>query len=318
MAGAILLLAIIAEATERVVLEAILVRVNDRIVTLSDFRIRLLQELTQRAEPPRGADLERFAHGLFETVVDELILLERAQEKRLTVDDAMVDRSIEALREENGLQDDAAFEEALTGAGLTVDDLRRRYRQSIALSRVVQSEVQPAEITQEEVRQRYEKEKERFKVPRKVRLEQLFFPVAEDGSDQAAVRDRAEGLLERVGRGADLIAEATLAGVEVQELGAIPAHDLRPELTDLLSGLSDGQLTDPLYAAGGYQVIRLLERIPEGYEPFEDVSEQLRRELSSEAYREQSEGLVKQLRASYLVEVNRDLLDRALTGLIDG
>jgi len=318
LAAVILLLAVVAKAAEREVLEAILIRVNDRIVTLSDFRLRLLQELSQRPDQLQGEELKRYSEGLLENLVDELILLERAQEKQLTVDDAMVDSSIQALREENSLQDDQAFKEALASSGLTEEDLRKRYHQSMLLSRVVQSEVQPAEITAEEVRQLYEKDKERFRVPRKVRLEQLFFPVADDGSDRDAVRSRINGLLERVHSGADLIAEATLAGSEVQELGAIPEHDLRPELADVLVGLDDGGMTEPLLTAGGFQVIRLLERIPAGYQPFDEVSEQLRRQLSSDQFREQSEGLVKRLRSNYLVEVHRDLLDRVMNGLVDG
>ena len=305
----------IAWGGERQVVEAILVRVNDRIVTISDFRERLEVELSQLPSRPEGEELDRFAHQFFQTQVDELILLERAREKKLTVDDEMVDKAIAELREQNQLQDDAAFKAALAGAGLTEQALRDRYRHNMLLQRAVQSEIKQTEITEEELRQRYEANKEQYRVPAKVELEQVFLPVADDGSDRRQVMQTAQGLVERVRGGADLRAEATLAGAEIQELGAIPETDLRVELQQILAPLPDNGLSDPLETAGGVQVVRLVRRIPAGYQPFEEVEESIRRQLSQGAYQDQTRGMVERLKGEYLVEIHEDRLDRIIAEL---
>ncbi len=300
---------------DRQVVEAILVRVNDRIVTTSDFRERLEVELSQLPARPEGEELDRFAHQYFQTQVDELILLERAREKKLTVDDDMVDKAIAELREQNQLQDDAAFKAALAGAGLTEQALRDRYRHNMLLQRAVQSEIKQTEITEEELRQRYEANKEQYRVPAKVELEQVFLPVADDGFDRRQVMQTAQGLVERVRGGADLRAEATLAGAEIQELGAIPETDLRVELQQILAPLPDNGLSDPLETAGGVQVVRLVRRIPAGYQPFEEVEESIRRQLSQGAYQDQTRGMVERLKGEYLVEIHEDRLDRLIAEL---
>lgn len=305
----------VAWGGDRQVVEAILVRVNDRIVTTSDFRERLEVELSQLPSRPEGEELDRFAHQYFQTQVDELILLERAREKKLTVDDDMVDKAIAELREQNQLQDDAAFKAALAGAGLTEQALRDRYRHNMLLQRAVQSEIKPTEITEEELRQRYEANKEQYRVPAKVELEQVFLPVADDGSDRGQVLRTAQGLVERVRGGADLRAEATLAGAEIQELGSIPETDLRMELQQILAPLADNGLSDPLETAGGIQVVRLVRRIPAGYQPFEEVEESIRRQLSQGAYQDQTKGMVERLKGEYLVEVHEDRLDRIIVEL---
>ncbi len=299
-------------AGERVVLEATLVRVNDRIMTVSDFRERLQVELSQTPAPPSGEALRGFARRVFDAAVDEMVLLERAQEKRLTVDDEMVDRAIEGLREENDLQDDAAFEQALRGAGLTVEQLRERYRHSMLIQRAAQSEVTPTEITEEELRQAYEADKERYRIPPRVELEQLFFPVAADGSDRDRVEQRAKGLIERVGAGNDLQAEATLAGIALQELGAIPEDDLRPDLRELVDRLQPGQLTPPMDTGGGIQVVRLVRRIPAGYQPFDEVKESIRRQKSAASYERQTRGVVERLKGEYLVKIDEDRWNQLL------
>jgi foldase protein PrsA len=240
-------------------------------------------------------------------------LLERAQEKRLDIADERVDEAIESLREENNLKEDQAWDQALANAGLTEDTLRERYERSMLLQQTVQGEVRPVEITQEELRQQYELDKESYRVPAKVDLEQVF--LADNGSDAAEVLRRARGIVDRVRNGADLKAEATLAGAELQELGAIPVDDCRPELKQALEPLKDGGLTDPLVITGGIQIVRLVKRIPAGYQSFEEVVEGIRRQRSAETYEDQTKGLVEKLKNQYLVEVHQEYLDVVFANL---
>jgi len=307
-----------AAAGERVVLEGILVRVNDRVISVSDFEDRLRQEMSQLTVPPEGDEVRQFAQRLFSAMTDELILLERAKERRLDVDDHDLDIAIDQLRKENNLLEDEAFRQALESAGLSEESLRERYRQSMILQRVVQDEISFTEVTTEELRRTYEESKESFKVPEKMTLEQLFFEVDEDGSDREQVLNVVRGLVSRVRSGSDLAAEATLAGVELQELGAIPVMDLRAELRAAVEPLPEGGLTDPIATGGGYQVVRVAKRAPAGYQPFEEVKDFLRRRTASERRDEQSLALVERYREEYLVETHPELMALLASGDGDG
>lgn len=316
--SAVLLAATVAGAGQRSVIEGIMARVNDRIITISDFRARLRQELSQVPSVVTEEDRQKFARELFDTMVEELVLLERADEKKLTVEKKSVDKAVEALRERNKLKDDAAFAQALAGAGLTEAALRERYRQSMLLQRVVQSEISPTEITSQEVHDLYDAEKEQFKTPPKVKLGQLFFPVGDDAGEREAVLRRVRGLVSRVREGADLSAEATLAGVQYQDLGEVPVGDLREEVGQAIASLADREITDPIVTAGGFQIIRLEGRIAAGYVPFTEVEEQLRRRLSQEAYQGQSKGLVDRLKKEFSVMVDQELVAQVLAEPVRG
>ena len=295
-----------AWTAERVVLQGVLVRVNDRIVTIDEFAERVRQELTQMPATPSEEELHEFTEGLLMETVNELVLLERASEKQVVVSDDMVDEAMANLRKENNLEDDEAWEKALESSNLTLEVLRERYRRSILLQRAVQGEVRPAEITEEELKREYDRDKEKFKVPAKVELEQVF--IADGDSTPTETAKRAQGLVDRVRGGADLKAEATLAGAELQQLGAIPVDDCRPDLLRALEGLDDGGITDPMPVPGGVQIIRLVQRIPAGYESFNEVAPMLRRQRSAEAYQNQTKGLVDKLKEEYLVEVHEEYL----------
>ncbi len=300
-------------AAERSVVEGVMIRVNDRVVTISEFADRVQQELSQIPEEMIDGRQGEFAMRMLDEMVSELVLMERAEEKRLTVEEEMVDKAVDNIREENNLQDDAAWEQALASSGLTIEVLRDRYRRTMLMQRAVQGEVRPVDITGEELRLDYEEHKERYRIPAKVELEQIFLD--EESLGQGEAMRIATGLVERVRSGADLKAEATLAGSELQDLGAIPVEDCRPDLREALEGLDEGAVTDPLPVSGGVQVVRLVARIDAGYEAFEDVVEQLRRERSAASYEEQTRGLVEKLRREYLVEVHEDHLDLVMQRL---
>ncbi len=309
----LLMMAAAIPGADRIVVEGILVRVNDRIITISEFTERVRQELTQMPVQPTNDELREFSEMLLNEIISEMVLMERAVEKRIMVNDEMVNNAIENLRKENKLEDDKDWEQALESSGLTVEALRERYRRTIMLQRAVQGEVRPVEITEGELRQQYELDKERYRVPAKVVLQQVFLAAEESSADE--LLRRARGIVERVGSGADLKAEATLAGSELQDLGAIPVADCRPDLRQALEPISDGDVAEPLSVPGGVQIIRLVERIPAGYQPFEEVVDEIRRARSAETYEEQTRGLVEKLRQQYLVEVNEQYLDVVFANL---
>jgi hypothetical protein len=88
--------------------------------------------------------------------------------------------------------------------------------------------------------------------------------------------------------------------------------DLRGDLRQALEGVSDGGFTQPLVMAGGIQLIHLIERVPEGYLPFEEVETSIKRRMSSDSYREQTQGFIERLKDEYLVEIDQKQLDHIL------
>ena len=63
------------------------------------------------------------------------------------------------------------------------------------------------------------------------------------------------------------------------------------------------------------QVVDLVERIPAGYQPFDEVVDQLRRQRAAEDYESQTKGLVERLKEEYIVVVHPERIPAILAGL---
>lgn len=300
---ALLLLAAPVAAEKRLV-EAIVVRVNERILTVADLKQRAVERAAETGKPLTAEEIPAF----LQEAVDELCLLERASELKIEVDRADVEAAVAQLKEQNRIADDKAFDELLATLGMSRKQLEERLKATITINRTLQKEVGQLPITEEEIRARYEREKERFVIPEKVHLEHVLFTLKADGSNAEAQWERARRLVAAVRAGADFaqaVTEETRKGdASGGDLGEIAVPDLREEVALAVANLKPGEVSDPFAIPAGVHVIRVKARIPKSYKPFSQVVEQLRLEEMDRRYRQRLRSVVDNLKTRYVVEVH--------------
>jgi len=302
------LVATAALAAPGQLVEGIVVRVNDRILTTADMRQRAAERAAETGIPvPPTAYPE-----LVQEAADELCILERAAELKLEVSNEEVNAAIKQLRDRNNVPDDATFEKMLTGMGLTLDDLKARVRNNILIQRLLQREVGDLPITEEELRQRYEREKSSFMIGERVHLEHIVLPVLADRSDLDAQLAAARRLVAAARASGDFL---TLAKQEVAagrgsggDLGTLLLTDLRPEVRDAVATMKPGEISEPFTSSAGVHAVRLVERIPPTVRPFSEVEKDLRERETETRYRQHLDSVVAELKKRYIVETHPELL----------
>jgi len=302
------LAAALAVAADRQLVEGIVVRVNDTILTVADMRKRVAERAAETGAP---VPVEGYAR-LVEEAVDDLCLLERAAELKVEVSEEEIADQLKGLREQNRIESDEQFEQTLRSMGLTVDQLRARLREQMLVNRVMQREIGNIPITEEELRQRYAREQARFRVPEQVHLEHLVFAVGTERGDADRTLARARQLVAAVRSGrefAAILKEETGSGAATGgDLGTVAVPDLRPEVRDAVATLKAGEVADPFRTPAGVHVVRLVERTPEGVKPFDAVINEIRQQEMAERYRAKMRSVVDDLKKRYVVEMHPELL----------
>lgn len=293
---------------EKELVEGIVVRVNERILTTRDFARRVREK---SAETGRLPDVAEYSQ-ILEEAVDDMCFLERAGELKVEVDDEEVDASIKQLREQNQVTDEAAFEQTLTSMGLTLSGLKARMRDTLTINRMLSREIGPLSVTEAELQQRYERDKDSYRIPEGVRLEHCIFNVGPDeGAEQQAL-DEATRLVAAVRSGQEfskLVSEQVAAGTaRGGDLGVVRMPDLRQELASAVATMKPGDISDPIKTASGVHVFRLTERIAASYKPFAEVVDELRRREIDDRYRSRMSGVVEGLKKRYVVETHPELV----------
>ena len=135
-------------------------------------------------------------------------------------------------------------------------------------------------------RTEYKAKPERFRQPDQVQARHILLEVAPDGSNDAAVKARADQLLAELRAGGDFAALARAQSADKGsaarggDLGRFAPGKMVPEFDDAVFALrKPGELAGPVKTKFGYHLIELRERTPGEMRPFEQVLPELREEL---------------------------------------
>jgi parvulin-like peptidyl-prolyl isomerase len=293
-------------------LTAIVLRVNDEIGTLYEYRERKKARENAIAEsddlPPEeqrtlGAEAGK---ATMREMLDELLLLSRARQLIIEPSRSEIDEAVDATRSRMGLPSEEAFQRALRAAGMTMDDFRDRTSRSIRVNEVIQREVRSKITIDDDWLQRvYRERADEFRVPARAKVQEIVIP-AEKLSGEAA-RKVAEAMRAALAGGeamADVVAR--LGGGDATgpvDLGWVEKGELAPALEAAVAGLVAGAVSSPVEARGGLHLLQVVERTESTLRPFSEVKGELAAAEQASRFEEAMKTYLADLeRKAYLVE----------------
>src|SRR5436305_6786181 len=115
--------------------EAIVVRVGDRIVTRTQYAKRLREgfaEIEQTTPGDKGtAKRDELRKNLINDVIAELLIKDRADRLGISVNDAEVKEAMTRLKQQYNISSDEQFDASLKSSGLTRADMEARLRDTL-------------------------------------------------------------------------------------------------------------------------------------------------------------------------------------------
>jgi peptidyl-prolyl cis-trans isomerase SurA len=276
------------QPTGATAVNGVILRVNDRIVTLFDYRERLLerQRGIERAEIPadeRRERLERAPADVLRELLDESLLLSRGDQLAVEIEDDRLQRALENARRNFGIENEQQFEQAMAQSGMTREEFRTRVRDQLVYQEVLGQEVHSKiEIKEEELMRDYRARPADFTTP--VERQVREFVVLDQGpagpvpADEQAALAATLGARVRAGEPmAEVVAASAAAGSTsgAIELGWVRPGDLDAALERAIAELAPGGVTAPVPGRGGLHVLQLVARREAKLRPFSEVKEEM-------------------------------------------
>ncbi len=288
------------------VINMVLVKVNGDPILLSDLRaivedrVALLRQQFPAEEIE--SQLPLLTTQLLAGMVDQKMMLQRADLVGITIDANMVDRQIQGLRDTNGFTTQAQLDDALAQMGLTMDELREQLRDNLRQQRLAFDEVQrQIFVSETEINDFYGDNRDEFTAPEQVRLEQLVFI-----GEPASLRDQALAAAAelRAGEDASAVDEKYVNGQHVADTGSfIAVGDLTESLAVAVPAMPVGSFSDPIETTFGYSIVKVVERSEQTIAELDDVREGIRQRLTSDKSQERMDEYVRNLRKTASIEI---------------
>ena len=297
-------------------------RVVEKIVAVVGNDIILQSEVEDRAAPMMAADIaaisnpgQRAARAsalrrqILESMVDEQLLVQEAADLKISISSEEVDRSIEQIMKDNGL-DDAQLREALRREGMSFATYRQNTRRQILKYRVINIAVgAKIHVSDADVQSYYERHMQSANL--QVRASHIFLSIPE-GADAANAQEKerqAQLLLKRAQSGEDFArlareySEDPATRAEGGDLGWFGKDILPKPIEELVFSMKVDEIRGPVRADRGFHVIKLLGRRAQDAKPLSEVRDQIRGQLRQREMERQTKNFLPELRKKILVDI---------------
>lgn len=299
-------------AGKKVSLERVVAVVNDSIILQSELDARLLPvmaEAQQIADPTeRRRRIAKLSSQVLDEMVNEELIVQAAEAAKVEVDSSEVQAAIDEIKQNNNL-DDAQLAQALAAQGFTMQGYRMDLRRQLLRLRAVNQLVSPkVQVTDEDVRARYDELARRSESVSAVYLSHILIKLPEHPSEQelAQAKEAATKAIDRVKAGESFadVAKAVSADQNV-ELGWFQRGSINPEWEQIVFSMEKGDVRGPVSGPQGLHVFYVSDVKASALKPFPEMKEQLRNELRRRELDKQTALWVEELRKKAYIDIKQ-------------
>ena len=293
-------LVLVASAARAEVIEEIVAKINDDIITKSDLESEeqgLLQELYRRYSGPElDAQVQKAKEGLLRNLIDRKVLLQRAT--RLFEMNKMQDYFLQSFKEQQNIATDKDLERMLAQEGTTITAWKKKLVEYFAPQQVLRAEVADRiAVSEAEMRTYYDMHIPEFTVYGEATVREIV--IKADAENREAKRAEANAIREKAAAaGADFAAvarESSESGTKSSGglLGNVKQGDLAEDLDRLAFGLPVGDVSAVIEVPYGFHILKVDARVLDVVKPFDEVKSGIEGKLRDQEMQKQTATFLK-------------------------
>ena len=264
-----------------VVVEEIVARVNDQIITRSDYD-RAQKEMDDEARQ-HGATMQQISEGhkdLLRGLIDQQLWLSKGKELGITGETELIQR-LNEYRKQYNLDTIEDLEKAAKEQGVSYEDFKANIRNQIITQQVMRDEVgRKIQFTPGEVQRYFDEHKKDYVQPESLRLSEILIATSQSDDDakQAAAKAKAADIEAKLHQGGDFaqLAKSFSGGstaAEGGDLGQFKRGAMAPVLETQTFALKTGEYTDPILTKQGLVIFKVTQHVAGGVPEFKDVEQ---------------------------------------------
>lgn len=234
---------------------------------------------------------------LLDQLILEKIIQQKAEQENVTISDKELDHKFNEFKEQIPSED--MFENYLEQQGLSEDVFLEQMKTDLLLEKLFEPNIK---VSDEEVRQYFDENKEQFNEPEQVKAKQIVVESEEE----------ARKAYKRLKDGEDFSKVAQDVSIDQQtrdnggDLGSVPKGRLAvidPELEEKVFALKKGEFIEPFETQTGFYIVQVDEKIAAKKATFNDeIAKEIREELKQRKLYEKMPEWIEDLRREADVE----------------
>lgn len=307
---AIFIIILAMPAKGAILLDRVVAVVNQDVITWSELYKDMEMDASaavkaMSAEERRKVFAEQEAPFL-ESLIDVKLELQQAAKENLTVSDEEVNEAIDSIKKKYSMND-SDLAESLKKEGYSLKEYRKRLREQILVSRVINRDVRSKIVVSEPDVLNYMKEhRKELEDSGGYRISQIFFKAPENPAMKGQIEEKADAIVKRMRNGESFAALAKeysedQTAASGGDLGFIKKDQLSKEFLEEVSRMKPGDVSKPFWTESGLHIIKLDGETDA--KSLSDIEDRAREEVSKKLFKIQYDEWVKTLRGKAFIEV---------------
>ena len=305
-------LAFPALAQQDTVVEEIVARVNNSIITRHDLSRNKEQSPQEQANSLRD-------------LIDQQLLVQKAADLGISAEADLVKR-LDEIRKDAKANSMEELQKMAEAQGVKWEEFKQNTKNSILTQKVISSEVgSRIQFTREEIQKYYDEHRGEISQPERVRLGEILIPITPAGSKAGSTPESTEEQVSAAEAKANDVYQQLKAGAKFDEmaskvssgstadqggdLGYFKRKDLAKELEDKAFALKSGDFTQPIRTRQGFIILRVTDHIEAGTPPLERVREQIQEQLYGQKVQPALRDSLTRLREEAYIDIKPGYID---------
>jgi peptidyl-prolyl cis-trans isomerase SurA len=326
------------------VVEEIIARVNNQIVTRSEFQ-RSKDQLKDEVKRDASNDADKVytdrEKDVLRDLIDQQLLLEKGKDLGITGDTELI-KQLDKMRKDMKLESLEDLEKEATKQGYSWEDFRQNMKNQIVTQKVIGEEVGAhLSISKDEEEKFYEEHKSEMERPESIVLSEILVapktvppapattpdsagaaqPPADDAARQAAeaaalsaAEAKAQDLLKQIREGAsfDDIAKKYSDGPSAADggvLGMFKRGQLAKSIEDETFALKPGEVTKVTQTKQGFVILKVVEHQEAGIPPMKTVEPEVQNALYMQKLQPGLRAYLTKLREEAYIDIKPGYVD---------
>ena len=296
-------------------LERVVAVVNDAVILQSELDARLIpvraeaeqiQDLTERKRR-----LAKLSSQVLDEMVNEELIVQAADQAKIEVDSSEVQAALDQIKEENKL-DDAGLAQALSAQGYTLQNYKADLRRQLLRLRAVNQLVAPkVQVTEEDVKARYDQMQRRSDAVSAVRLSHILIKLPQHPTEQELADGKAKAAkaIDRVKGGepfakvAEEMSDDASTNKTGGELGWFERGSIQADWEPIVFSMDKNDVRGPVTGSQGLEVFYVTDIKQTSLKPFAEMKDQLQRELRRRELDKATQTWLEELRKKAYIDI---------------
>ena len=322
-----------ATSSEETVVEEIVARINNNIVTRADLRKAHEQLRSDVSQDPNATQeqIKEHENDLLRDLIDQQLLLQKGEEMNISADTDVVKR-LDEIRKQMHAESMEDVEKAAQAQGVSFEEFKQNLKNSIITQRVIGEEVGgKITVTQQDIQQFYDEHRTQMERPEQVRLSEILIstqvaPPVKTSKGENALPDppspevvakaqaKADAIYQKLQNGGNFgdLAKQNSDGPTASNGGDLEYFKrgtLSKDLEDKAFALQAGQYTEPVRTNQGFIILEVTEHQSAGIPPLKDVQEQIHQQIYMQKMQPALRDYLTKLREDAYIDIKPGYVD---------